>query len=104
MIGSERLRLLVIGKSKKPRCFKGVKFLEVDYYANKTAWMTSDIFEKWLSKFDKKITKDKRKIVLFVDNCPAHSPTIAKKLQNVKLVFFPPNATSKLQPLGSRDH
>ena len=97
--GSEKLRPMVIGKSKRPRCFKNVKSLEVDYYANKKAWMTGEIFEEWISNFDKKMKKEKRNVLLFVDNCPAHPPDIKKKLQNVKLMFFPPNATSKLQPL-----
>jgi len=31
MDGSEKLPMLMIGKSKKPRCFKGVKSLAVEY-------------------------------------------------------------------------
>jgi hypothetical protein len=27
-----------MGKSKNPRCFKGVKSLPVDYYSNANAW------------------------------------------------------------------
>jgi hypothetical protein len=41
--------------------------------------------------------KKKRKILLLVDNCPAH-PHI-QDLSNIKLVFLPPNATSVLQPM-----
>jgi hypothetical protein len=33
---------------------------------------------------------------LFVDNCPAH-PKV-EGLSSIRLVFFPPNTTSKLQP------
>ena len=40
MTGTDKLKPLVIGESKKPRCFKGVKSLEVDYEANTKAWMT----------------------------------------------------------------
>ena len=39
------------------------------------------------------------KILLYLDNAPSH-PTI--ELSNVKLAFFPPNTTSKLQPLDVR--
>lgn len=99
MSGKEKNKLLVIGKSKQPRCFKGVKSLETDYEYNKKSWMTSEIFEKWIVNFDTKMIRQKRKVVLFVDNCPAHPPFVAKKLTNVKLVFFPPNTTSKLQPM-----
>jgi len=44
MLDTEKLRPLLIDKSKKPRCFKQVKSLPLDYYANKKSWMTSDIF------------------------------------------------------------
>ncbi|XP_017475638.1 PREDICTED: tigger transposable element-derived protein 4-like [Rhagoletis zephyria] len=71
--GTEKLRLLVIGKSKNPRCFKGLQYLEVDYENNSKSWMTSELYEKWLLKLDKKFAAQKRKILLFIDNCPAHS-------------------------------
>lgn len=47
--GTNRLPLLLIGKSKKPRCFKGIniKALPVNYYAQKSAWMTQAIFIDW---------------------------------------------------------
>ncbi|CAF4522183.1 unnamed protein product, partial [Didymodactylos carnosus] len=41
--------------------------------------------------------KQKRKIILFIDNAPCHPVDI--KLSNIKLQYFPPNTTSKLQPL-----
>jgi hypothetical protein len=97
MDGSEKLRLLVIGKFKNPRCFKGVKSLPVTYKANKRAWMTSEIFITWVRSVDQLMTKRKRKILLFIDNCPAH-PKI-DDLKSVKLEFFPPNTTSILQPM-----
>ena len=39
-----------------------------------------------------------RKILLFIDNCSAH-PHL--DFSNIKLAFFPPNTTSKLQPMGA---
>lgn len=99
MVGTERLKMLVIGKSKTPRCFRGVKSLEVDYTFNKKAWMTTDIFTDWVKKLDKQITRQNRKIVLFIDNCTAHPQDINSVLNNVKVVFFPPNVTSILQPM-----
>ncbi|GBM39326.1 hypothetical protein AVEN_257438-1 [Araneus ventricosus] len=44
--------------------------------------------------------KEKRKIVLFIDNCTAHS--LIPKMNAVKVVFLLPNTTSKLQPLDQR--
>ncbi|GBM15426.1 Tigger transposable element-derived protein 4 [Araneus ventricosus] len=53
MTGHQKLKPLVIGRSKNPRCFKGAKSLEVDYDFNKQSWMTSEICEKWFQKLDK---------------------------------------------------
>lgn len=97
MNGSEKRQLTVIGKSHKPRCFKNVKKLPVDYKANKKAWMTSDLFQEYLRKWDKELSLKKRKIVLLVDNCTAHIEP--KNLDYIKLVFLPPNTTSVLQPM-----
>jgi hypothetical protein len=46
---------------------------------------------------EQQIKAKNRKILLLVDNCPAH-PHI-QDLSNIKLVFLPPNATSVLQPV-----
>ena len=96
MSGTDKKKLLVIGKSKQPRCFKNVKSLPVDYEANCNAWMTSEIFENWLRSWDKQLRLQCRKILLLVDNCPAH-PNV-KALTNIKLEFLPPNTTSIVQP------
>jgi len=53
MDGSEKLPLLMIGKSSNPRCFKNVKSKPVEYQANKKAWMTGEVFKNWLLKIDK---------------------------------------------------
>ncbi|XP_054709194.1 tigger transposable element-derived protein 6-like [Uloborus diversus] len=98
MSGKEKHRLLVIGKSKNSRVFKNVTSLEVDYRSNKKSWMTSDIFEECISKLDRKMRDQNRKIALLVDNCPAH-PNVSSKLSNVNLIFLPPNTTLKLQPM-----
>lgn len=42
MSGTEKLPLLVIGKSKNPRCFKNAT-IPLDYMANTKAWMTGNI-------------------------------------------------------------
>lgn len=95
--GSEKLPLFVIGKAHKPRCFKNIKTLPTRYTANKKAWMTSKLFEEQLHALDAKMGAQNRKIILFIDQCPAHPPTV--HLRNIKLTFFPANCTSELQPL-----
>ena len=54
------------------------------------------IFETWLKKFDKRMGRKGRKVLLFLDNAMSHSDL---QLCNVKLKFLPANATSILQPL-----
>ncbi|XP_063230823.1 tigger transposable element-derived protein 4-like [Bacillus rossius redtenbacheri] len=97
MDGSEKLPLLKIGKSANPRCFKNVKSKPVDYVNSSNAWMTGDLFSKWLIKLDKKFIKEKRQVVLFIDNCTAHNTIPVLKC--VKVVFFPANMTSVVQPM-----
>lgn len=96
MTGDEKLPLLVIGKSLKPRCFKNSN-LPVQYNANKKAWMTANIFEEWLKVWDCKLRQNRRKIILFIDNCTAHPAHL--NLRNIKLKFFPPNTTAVSQPM-----
>ena len=67
-------KLVVIGKSRSPRCFKRLdknKFL-VTYYANNKAWMTITIFTKILRNLNEKMRKENRSILLFLDNATCH--------------------------------
>ncbi|CAF1616651.1 unnamed protein product [Didymodactylos carnosus] len=59
--------------------------------------MTSNLFTDWLITINNQMKKKKRKNLLFLDNAPCH--VINQDLSNIKLVFFPPNTTSKCQPL-----
>ncbi|XP_054259576.1 tigger transposable element-derived protein 6-like [Macrosteles quadrilineatus] len=95
--GTDKLKPLVIGKSKNPRCFKNLTDLPTDYMANPKAWMNCEAFTKWLQSVNKEMKKKKKKILMFVDNCTAHGDI--PKLSNIKIEFLPPNTTSKLQPL-----
>ncbi len=97
MVGDKE-KLLVIGKAAKHRCFKGMDLrrLPVEWRSNRKAWMTTSIMTEWLSNFDKKIGKEKRKVILLLDNASSH-PKI--RLQNVQVFFLPPNTISVCQPL-----
>jgi hypothetical protein len=74
MSGTDKQKLLVVGKRAKPWCFKGISVdsSAVLYYANKNAWMTSEIFKKWLLSWDVELQSKLRKISLVLDNCAAH--------------------------------
>uniref|UniRef100_A0A8C4SEN5 HTH CENPB-type domain-containing protein n=1 Tax=Erpetoichthys calabaricus TaxID=27687 RepID=A0A8C4SEN5_ERPCA len=93
--GSEKLPLFVIGKSLKAQCFKNVRTLPVEYTANKKAWMVATMFTDWIVKLDERFLREKRKVAMIIDNCPAHPNVILKA---IKLIFLPPNTTSVLQP------
>ena len=97
--GSDILPQLVIGTSKNPRCFKNVQQLPLPYEANSTAWMTADLFCKWLIGIDNEMRKKKRSILIFADSAPCHVPQHLPKLTNVKVEFLPPNTTCVIQPL-----
>jgi hypothetical protein len=94
--GTEKLPLMVIGKTMKPRCLKNIKSLPVEYHANKKAWMTLNLFEMYIRKLDSKFFNQNRKVLLFVDNCTAHGDIA--NLSAIKLLFLPANTTAKLQP------
>ena len=94
----EKLPLFVIGKSKKRWCFKHIKHLPCRYRSQKKSWKDSILFEEWVRHFDRRFTKEGLKLVLLVDNWPAH-PSI-DNLVSTELIFLPPNTTSKLQPMA----
>ena len=98
--GSDKLTPLVIGKYKKPLCFKSVQSLPTGYRANKTAWMTSGIFGEWLTAFDRQMGREHRRVALILDNCSAHEKAVREvHLENITIKWLPANTTRKAQPL-----
>ena len=76
---------VVIGKAAKPRCFKGLndatKPLGIPYYSNPKSWMTSEIMEDIVKKFNRKMQRKERHALLLIDNAPSHSPNLREKFQ-----------------------
>ena len=95
MSGSEKFPLLAISSSKKPRAFKN-KEIPVKYKANSKAWMTAKLFEEVLHEWDRQLGQQGRRVLLCLDNFSGH-PEI--QLENIQLVFFPPNMTANSQPM-----
>ena len=54
----DKIPMFVIGKSVKPRCFKGIKKQPCRYRAQKKRWMTSNLFEEWVRKLDRKFQRE----------------------------------------------
>lgn len=107
--GEHKLPLLVIGKAKKPRAFKNMDFglLPVKYRAQKSAWMSQDIFIDWFkSCFLPEVSKYLRKnnlpeeAMLLMDNAPTH-PIEELRSEDGKITchFLPANTTSLIQPM-----
>ena len=91
----DKIPMFVIGKSKSPRCFKGVKHLPCRYRNQNKSWMDCELFEEWIWEMDTKFTKEKKTVALIIDNCPAH-PSIGN-LKSIELIFLPPNTTNSNQ-------
>ena len=41
----QKLPIFVIGKSKKPRCFSGIRHLLCRYRAQAKSWMSGELYE-----------------------------------------------------------
>ena len=93
----EKLPMFVIGKAKKPRCFKNVKFLPCRYRSQRKSWMDGVLFEEWVRELDRKFACEENNVALVIDNCPAH-PHI-ENLKAIQLFFLPPNTTLQTQPM-----
>ena len=90
MSSSEKFPLLAIGSSKKPCAFKN-KEIPGKYKANSKAWMTAKLFEEVLREWDRRLGQQGRRVLLCLDNFSGH-PEI--QLENIQLLFFPPNKFS----------
>ncbi|XP_046684625.1 jerky protein homolog-like [Homalodisca vitripennis] len=78
---TNKIPLMVIGKSKKPRCFKNMNMnaLPVYYKNQKKAWMDRALFQEW---FEKQFVPNVRayneenglpdRALLLIDNAPSH--------------------------------
>ena len=96
---------VVIWKSKVPRCFKKLKDpsrpFDANYYSNPKSWMTSEVMEALLTRLNQKLSNEKRKVILLLDNATCHPESFIGRFSHTKLVFLPKNTTSMLQSLDA---
>ena len=85
-MNGEKLPLITIGISAKPRCFRGSP-IPVMYRNQTNAWMDSELFKEYLLKLDNKLVTQNKKIKMFIDNCRPH-PKEYPKIKNIDVIFF----------------
>ncbi|KAK9687774.1 DDE superfamily endonuclease [Popillia japonica] len=77
----------------------------INWKANSKAWMTGTIMREWLKELDSKMQRQKRHILLFVDNACSHP----KELHNTAHLYVYPllfvdNACSHPKELHNTAH
>ena len=90
----EKMKLLMIGKSVRPRCLRGVDLdmMSISYKAKNSSWMNGNIFW-WMNQFETIMFQAGRKVLLFMDKASVHNSVELIQLRAVKVVFFPKNTT-----------
>ena len=99
-----KFKPLVIGKSQNPRCFKNVgkDNLPVIYFANPSAWMTTDILNEWFYNYfipEVKAHYGNRKIILTLDNASSHPTDLGVSESQVEVRYLPANTTPLIEPM-----
>ncbi|CAI5460528.1 unnamed protein product [Closterium sp. Yama58-4] len=111
--GTHAFRPLVISKAKRPHDFRPDFDPEEYCYWRNTAkgWMTKALFTHFFKQFDTAMYAEGRQVVVLLDNASSHTLITegaetedlfgfrTKKLNNVRLVYLPPNTTCFTQPL-----
>jgi hypothetical protein len=95
--GTEKLPLVILGKSKTPRWLPD-KPAAVEYVGTSKGWMTVVVFQKWLVNLNEKMKEAGRKILLLFDNAPVHIEP-DDQLSNVRVLRLPKNTTAVMQPM-----
>ncbi|CAI5990355.1 unnamed protein product [Closterium sp. NIES-64] len=111
--GSTLFRPLVISKARRPHDFRPDYDPEELCYWRNTAkgWMTTALFTHYIEQLDAAMFAERWQIVILLDNASSHTLTSrgaitedlfgfrTRKLENVRLVYLPPNTTCFTQPL-----
>ena len=66
MLGTDKLKPVVISKNLTPQYFSSDKSFPVIYRANSKVWMTSTTWEENMKMFGKKFNSQKRKVLFFI--------------------------------------
>src|SRR5262245_39698329 len=72
--------------------------LGFEYHSNSHAWMTGEIFQRWLVRWDCQLRRENRRVLLLVDNFAGHKVG-DDIVTNIRVVHFAPNLTAHIQPM-----
>ncbi|XP_068249136.1 major centromere autoantigen B isoform X1 [Palaemon carinicauda] len=101
MTGSEKLPILVIGRTKLKKTTKSARTLPTAYMCNKTSppSLTSDIFDTWVKQQDERFFQSNRKTALILDSAMQQllSPTI--HLKSMEIINLPGHIAYKSHPI-----
>ena len=70
-------------------------------FSNPKSWMTSEVMEAVLARFDRKLVFEDRKVIFFLDDATCHPESMIGHFSQIKIIFLLNNTTSRLQPLGA---
>ena len=63
--GTDKGKLLILGKTQNPRCFKRFNAnLYCDYHSNTKAWMVTYILHDYLKSLNSRMRREKHNILL----------------------------------------
>lgn len=98
--GSEKLPPFIIGKAAQPRPFQKKTGEQLGFYyrnnAKASGWMTTQLYQEWIQRWDRELQEQNRKILLLQDNFSGH--VVPQGLQNIRVENFEPNLTAHVQP------
>ena len=95
---------LVIGKSHRPRCFRGVDMstLNCVYFQQDSAWMSGELMLDYFTQVVIPTIETKfpdQEVIITMDNARCHPPELLMNLhENIRVEFLPPNTTPLIQP------
>lgn len=106
--GTERKEPLFVGNLEQPRSFhatkdfskkqKTGKQLGFQYFYNRGAWVTAEVFYAWLNAWNAELLTGNRHVLLLVDNCSGHKLGNTTAFSNIQLEYFTPRVTEIVQP------
>ena len=99
VLGTHNLKLVVIGKSKKPRSFKGKE--ASNYFDQKGTWMDShfsrNLFHKCMNILN--VVRLEQKTVLLLNRTPSHPVKLKSEDGKIFVAYLPSNLTALIQPI-----